>query len=127
MGRRSLDFGEPREERGVSRFSRIHAAKDLLTSRAARTYVNNVIARYGKVEDLTIDSKNRRGRAVVLLDGESSPVTVEILSYRVDAEGDRRFIQIETCRCSRRWLETLVIDHVQCRRFELPSWAAAAL
>ena len=105
----------------------INAAKDLLTSRAARTYVNNVIARYGKVEDLSIDSKQRRARATVLLDGETAPVTVEVLSYCVHSEGNRRFIEVESCRCSRRWIETLMIDHVQRRRFELPSWAAAAL
>ncbi len=104
-----------------------HAAKDLLTSKAARTYVNNTIARYGKVEELTIDSKARTARATVLLDGETAPVLVEVLSYRIHREGERRLIEVEACRCSKRWIETLLIDHLQRRRFELPSWAAAAL
>ena len=104
-----------------------NAAKDLLTSRAARTYLNNVIARYGKVEDLTIDSKQRRAHATVLLDGETAPVTVEVLGYVIHSDGQRRFIEVESCRCSRRWIESLIIDHVQRRRFELPPWAAAAL
>ena len=105
----------------------MNAAKDLLTSRAARTYVNNLIARYGKVEELTIDSRNRRGKVICMLDGETAPVVVDIDKYVVHAEGVKRFVEIESCRCSRRWMESLLIDHVRGRRFELPSWAAAAL
>jgi hypothetical protein len=105
----------------------LHAAKDILTSRAARTYLNTAIARYGKVEELTIDSKQRRARAVCLLDGEATPVTVEIQSYKIHTVDGRRFVEVEACRCSRRWIETLIIDHVQGKRYELPAWAAAAL
>lgn len=105
----------------------IHAAKDLLTSKAARVYANNLIARYGKVEDLSIDSRNRRVKLVCQLDGEVQPVTVEVERYEIHQEGAKRFIEIGSCRCSRRWVETLLLDYVKGRRIELPSWAAAAL
>ncbi len=105
----------------------INAAKDLLTSKAARVYVNNLIARYGKVQDLSIDSRNRQGRITCLLDGEAHPITVEIEKYEILSEGAKRFIEVRSCRCSRRWVETLLIDYVKDRRFELPSWASAAL
>ncbi|PTY08542.1 hypothetical protein DB347_02885 [Opitutaceae bacterium EW11] len=104
-----------------------HAAKDLVSSRAAKTYVNNLIARYGKVEDLSIDSRNRRVRIVALLDGETSPVTIDVERYAVHAEGAKRFIEVEQCRCSRRWVESLLLDYVRGRRFPLPSWAASVL
>lgn len=104
-----------------------HAAKDLVSSKAAKTYVNNVIARYGKVEDLTIDSKNRRVRVVCVLDGESTPVTVDVDRYVVHSEGEKRFIEVEQCRCSRRWIESLLVDYVRGRRFPVPGWAASAL
>lgn len=105
----------------------IHAAKDILTSKAAKTYVNNLISRYGKVEELTIDSRNRRGRVICQLDGEPSSVVIDIDRYTVHSEGAKRYVELEACRCSRRWIESLMIDHVRGRRFELPSWAAAAL
>ena len=105
----------------------IHAAKDLLTSKAARVYVNNLIARYGKVQELSIDSRNRRGHIVCLLDGEPTAVSVEVDSYEIHDEGAKRYVEIKACRCSRRWVETLLIDYVRGRRFELPGWAAAAL
>jgi hypothetical protein len=104
-----------------------NAAKDLLTSKAARSYLNNLIARYGKVQELTIDSRNRRVRLVALLDGEVDAVTVDIDSYQIHSVGDKRLIEMQSCRCSRRWLETLLIDRARGQRFELPGWAAAAL
>ncbi len=104
-----------------------NAAKDLLTSKAARTYANNLISRYGRVDELTIDSKNRKLRAVAVLEGESTPVTLEVDSYQIHSEGAKRFVEITSCRCSRRWLETLLGDKVVGRRFELPPWAASAL
>jgi len=105
----------------------LHAAKDLLTSQTARVYANHLIARYGKVQDLSIDSRNRRVRLVCLLDGEALPVTVEIERYEIHQDGDKRLIEIQSCRCSRRWVETLLLDFVQGKRHELPAWAAAAL
>ncbi|HEU5077691.1 MAG TPA: hypothetical protein VFT72_00665 [Opitutaceae bacterium] len=105
----------------------INAAKDILTSKAARVYVNNLIARYGKVDELTIDSRNRRVRLVCSLDGESVPISIDVDGYRIQNEGAKRFVVVESCRCSRRWVESLLIDHVRGKKFELPPWAAAAL
>lgn len=105
----------------------IHAAKDLLTSKAARMYANNLIARYGKVQDLSIDSRKRRVRVVCLLDGEPLPVTIEIESYEIHTEGPKRFVEVQSCSCSRRWVETLLVDFVKGKRYELPAWASAAL
>jgi hypothetical protein len=104
-----------------------NAAKDLLTSKAARTYVNNLISRYGRVEELSIDSRNRKLLVVAQLDGESDSVTLNIDSYQIHSEGTKRFVEVESCRCSRRWLQTLMNDKFVGRRFELPPWAAAAL
>ena len=104
-----------------------NAAKDLLTSKAARTYANNLIARYGRVDDLNIDSRNRKVRVVAVLDGEVDAVTLDVDSYELHTEGAKRFVEIKSCRCSRRWVQTLLNDKVVGRRFELPPWAAAAL
>ena len=104
-----------------------NAAKDLLTSKAARTYANNLIARYGKVDELTIDSKNRRVRVVCSLDGETGPISVDVDNYRLENVGGKTYVVVEACRCSRRWVETLLIDQVRGKKYELPPWAAAAL
>jgi hypothetical protein len=120
----------PLELAAQSRFfnvSMFNAAKDLLTSKAARTYANNLIARYGRVEELNIDSRNRKLRVVAQLEGEPAAVTLDVDSYQIHSEGSKRLVEIESCRCSRKWLQTLLNDKVVGRRFELPPWAAAAL
>jgi len=104
-----------------------NAAKDLFTGKAARTYANNFIARYGRIEDLNVDSRNRKLHVVAVLDGEVDAVTLDVDSYEIHSEGAKRFVEITSCRCSRRWVQTLLNDKVVGRRFELPPWAAAAL
>lgn len=103
------------------------AAKDLMTSKAARAYINNAISKYGAVEDLAIDSSRGRIEFVCRLNGEVSPIGVTIEKYRVESDGDRRFIQVLQSAATRPWLDAVMRDHLNGRRFELPPWAAAAL
>lgn len=103
------------------------AAKDAMASQAARRYVNGLIARYGEVSDLRIDSKAKTVDLTCTLIGEHEPVTVKVEGYRIKKDGERHFVEIQDCSCSRRWLENLLQDHARGRRLELPSWAAAVL
>lgn len=103
------------------------AAKDAVASQAARTYLNGLVARYGHVRELKIDSRAKAVAAVCELLGEAEPVVVRVESYRIVAEGDLRFVEITECSCSRPWLQNLLHDHVRGRRLKLPAWAAAAL
>lgn len=103
------------------------AAKDAVASQAARSYVNGLIARYGHVRELKIDSRAKTVALVCELKGEADPVTVHVEAYRIVVEGDLRFVEITACSCSRVWLQNLLHDHVRDRRLKLPGWAAAAL
>ncbi len=104
-----------------------HAAKDALTSRSAQAWANNLIAPYGKVQDLKIDSRAKTLEVTCLLDGESTPITVRIEDYEVATAGDKKFIRATRFSCTRPWLERVLRDHGHRQRVELPSWAAAAL
>ena len=103
------------------------ATKDAVASKVARTYVNGMIARYGHVRELKIDSRAKTVALVCELKGETEPVTVHVEAYRIVAEGELRFIEITACSCTRVWLQNLLHDHVRDRRLKLPAWAAAAL
>lgn len=103
------------------------AAKDALASRAARSYVNGLIKRYGDVRELKIDSRAKTVHVVCGLIGETEPVTVNVEAYRIVAEDETTFMEITACSCSRGWLQNLLEDQVCGRRLKLPEWAAAVL
>jgi hypothetical protein len=103
------------------------AAKDLMTSKAAKAYVNDHIKRYGRVDDLTIDSKRRRIDVTCTLNGEVSPIGVTIEKYRIEQAAGKTFLEVLDSSATRPWMQTAMRDHLHGRRIELPSWAAAAL
>ena len=103
------------------------AAKDALASRAAQVWANNLIARYGKVQDLKIDSRRKTMEISCLLDGEPTPITIRIENYVVETERDKKFLRATDFSCTRPWLQNLLRDFGPRQRIELPPWAAAAL
>jgi hypothetical protein len=103
------------------------AAKDMMTSSAAKSYLNKTIDRYGRVDELKIDSKRNRVELVCQLNGEVSPIGVTIEKYLVEEQGGKKFIQVLDSSATRPWLQAVMRDHLHGRRFEVPSWATAAL
>ncbi|WP_146180063.1 hypothetical protein [Opitutus sp. ER46] len=103
------------------------AAKDLISSKAAKSYANNLIGRYGAVEELTIDSGRKRIDVVVQLQGEVSAIGVTIEKYQLHQEDGRTQIEVLDSSCTRPWLQAAMRDHLHGRRFDVPGWAAAAL
>ncbi len=104
-----------------------NAAKDALASRAARTWANHLIARYGQVQDLKIDSRHKTVEVTCLLQGEPTPITIRIENYVVEIERDKKFIRATGFSCTRPWLQNFLMDFGHRQRIELPPWAAAAL
>lgn len=104
-----------------------NAAKDALSSRAAQAWANNLISRYGKVEDLKIDSRNKTVDLTCQLEGEATPITVRIVNYVLEQEDGRTFIRATGFNCSRPWLQHVLSDHGVAHRIELPTWAIGLL
>lgn len=103
------------------------AAKDALSSAAARKFIDSRIARYGSVRDLRIDSKQRSVRLVCELLGESDPIEVRVDRYETEEAEGKSYVRAISCSCSRPWITHLLQDFVVGQRFEVPSWARAAL
>lgn len=98
-----------------------------MLSKAAQTYANSLISRYGVVRELRIDPKVRTIEAECLLHGEISPIMVNVQKYQIVDRGGKKMAEILQCSCSRPWAQALIEDFVRGRQFELPSWAASAL
>ena len=102
--------------------------KNAVASKAAQTFVNQRIARYGEVQVLKIDSQRKTIEVVCRLRGEPAPVTVRVGKYALrDAPDGGKLLRLGACTCDRRWLENLIADFVGDRDIPLPGWAAAAL
>jgi len=104
-----------------------NAAKDAFTSRAAQTFINQRIARYGQVEALKIDSRKKTMEMSCQLTGEPSPVFVRVQNYSLREADGKKILRVGTCVCSRPWLQNLLNDFATGREVPVPSWAAAAL
>jgi len=103
------------------------AAKDALASQAAKTWANNLVARYGKVQSVRIDSHSKILDVSCLLDGEPTPIAIRIANYTVEDERGKKYIRATSFSCSRPWLHNFLNDFGPKQRVELPPWAAAAL
>ena len=102
-------------------------AKDALSSKAAKTWANNLLARYGEVQELKIDSRRKTVTVTCQLEGEVTPIAIKVENYVVETEGAKKFIRATHFDCSRPWLQKLLMDFGPRQRIELPSWAAGAL
>jgi hypothetical protein len=105
----------------------LNAFKDKFTSKAAQAHCNTLLARYGNVTELRIDSAQRRMEVVCQLEGEASPIAVTVERYEITDERGEKFVHVAATRCARPWVQHFLEDHIYGRKFPLPSWAAAAL
>lgn len=103
------------------------AAKDAITSKAAQSFINQRIARYGEVEHLKLDSKNKTAELVLRLVGEDRPVAVTVERYEVTERGGKSYLRLAQCKSNRVWLQNLLSDLGPTREIPLPSWALSAL
>lgn len=103
------------------------AAKDAVTSKAAQTFLNQRIARYGEVRTLRLDSKNKRAEVVCQLQGEPEPISICVERYELRQHDGGMFVELGRCTCNRVWLENLLNDFGRGREIPLPSWASGAL
>ena len=105
----------------------LNATKDVLSSRAAQAWLNNLISPYGQAEELKIDSRRKTVEVTCRLDGETSPITVRIEDYSLDREEGRTFFRANRFSCSRRWLQQVLTDDACEHRIEIPTWAAGLM
>lgn len=102
------------------------AAKDMMTSKAAKSYVNDFIKAYGRVDEFTIDSKRRRIDLKCQLTGEVAPIGVTIEKYQVEKKDGKTYLTVLDSSATRAWMQAAMRQHLHGREFELPSWASAA-
>ena len=103
------------------------AAKDAMTSKAALLYANKLLARYGQVQVLRIDSRAKTVAVTCQLNGEPAPLEIRMENYQLESVDGKTFLRSADFRCARPWLQNLLTDLSRSRRLELPAWVATVL
>jgi len=101
--------------------------KDSLASSAAKSFIASRIARYGKLTELRIRSRERTIFTEVVLEGEAEPVRIEIGRYRIVMKDGESMLVVDEVRASRAWLDNLFQDLLVGRELPVPSVALIAL
>ena len=106
----------------MSLFSFIRQGKDRLVETGARLWLQQTIQPYGKMTRLHIDSQNKRIDIELDLNGEDTPIRIDVKSYALTSDSGETFIELGEIGVSRQWMETLVANYLtpDKRRFKVP-------
>src|SRR4051812_39054946 len=99
----------------------IHSAKDAGTSFVVERAVAHRLQPYGRMLNLSIDSKTKRIRLEVLLKGETDPIAIMIDEYQLTNVAGADFILIKKASASREWIHALIQDFGLGRTIPLPA------
>jgi hypothetical protein len=97
------------------------AARDAGTSFVVERAVAHRLQPYGRMLNLSIDSKTKRIRLEILLKGETEPLTVTIDEYQLTTAAGADFILIKKASASREWVDALLQDFAIGKTIPLPS------
>jgi hypothetical protein len=99
----------------------LHSAKDAGTSLIVQRAVAHRLQPYGRMLNLSIDSKTSRIRVEVLLKGETEPITVSVDEYQLTSVAGADFIVIKKASASREWINALLQDFAIGKTIPLPA------
>lgn len=95
--------------------------KDGALALSAKAYINDRFRQYGEVLDCSIDTEACSLSLTAQLSGEREPIVARIEQYRVEADGDERYIVLQRFSCSREWIGLLLTQLFSGKRYKLPS------
>jgi len=95
--------------------------KDQALSQALTLAINAKISDLGRVQELRIDTRDKRIEASVMLHGEKEPIHAVIQGYAVRYEGERYFLEAEKVETSREWINRVAQDYLKRLNVEIPA------
>lgn len=99
----------------------LHSAKDAGASFLVERYVDHRIQPYGRMINLSIDSRNSKIRLEAMPKGETEPLIVTVEEYQVTTapNGDLSLV-IKKIGASREWIDALLKDFATDKSIPLP-------
>ena len=100
------------------------AVKDGAFESAAKLYLNQKMASFGKVTQLSIDRDAKRIFIQAELNGEVSPISIEVGKYDLVERDGAAYVTARQMSASREWIGSALQQYVVGREFKLPVSAA---
>jgi hypothetical protein len=97
-------------------------AKDAALEKSVLLFLRPMLARYGNLEQLTLDTLAKRVSAVIHLHGEPSPLIISEASYHIETQGENAFLVFHSVKTSRPWVQNLLEDHLHRLPLKLPDF-----
>lgn len=97
--------------------------KDFAVEMAVKAWFNQTQKRYGYMTKIQIDSKIKHIDVELDLKGESTPMRIEVKSYKLGSDPDgETYIEVGDIETSREWLNVMIADYFkpENRRFKVP-------
>jgi hypothetical protein len=104
-------------------FGRITAIKDAMLAGMAKPHLQEMLAPYGTLRALSLDSSQRRVVLVVHLNGDTEPTEISVENYRIQRENGHVWIETptEAFTSSRAWVAAVLNRLVAGKRTEIPA------
>jgi len=98
-----------------------NSLKDAALATAARQFLAAKIEGYGTLENLTLDTRARTIALVILLDGETAPVQIQLSDYSILEENGEVRVHFapDSFSTSRPWLTRLLNTQIAGRSFPI--------
>ena len=102
----------------ISKFAKVASNLDnfITGGRITKSLINSRIKEYGEVIDLKIDNKEKVISVKAQLNGEESPITVEVTEYELHNNS----IEIKKVSSDRAWINAVLSNFVAGKSFKLP-------
>ncbi|HUS25481.1 MAG TPA: hypothetical protein VM369_11080 [Candidatus Binatia bacterium] len=94
--------------------------KEGAMSVAAKSWLNEKFADYGKVTDLVIDTEANCITVEAVLKGERDPITASVVRYDIEKNQEGSFVVLKRFDSSRQWLTMLLTKFFAGKRYPLP-------
>ena len=99
----------------------LNKMKDLTLAKTAKIAINSQIEKYGKVTELSLNSKSKSLSLSLALKGETSELEISIERYILSQKNDTYSIQVQGIQTSRIWLSALSKEYIENKNFKIPS------
>lgn len=105
----------------------LHSAKDAGVSIVAERYAARFLEPYGRMLNLSIDSRAKKITVELLPKGEQTPITVTIDEYELITLNQQTSILIKRASANREWVDALLKDFATGESIKLPEQYANTL